>query len=195
MAFPFDARLSPDGRQATFSVMRVGPSFDAYRQSIWVASLEGGSEPRQLTLGSRRDWQGRWSSDGRWLAFVSDRRSVVEEEPGAPADREDVVQVHVMPMDRPGEARRLTDLPRGVEGYQWSPDGKWLAVRSASHAADSKADSRLRHKLGEAKPGEPPKSDYRFIDRLGYLDNAQASSPTGRATSGWSRSRPDRLDA
>src|SRR5437016_1408015 len=75
-------------------------------------------------------------------------------------------------MSIPCEARRLTDLPRGIEGFAWSPDGKWLAVRSASHAADRKADARSRHKLAEPKPGEPPARDYRFFDRLRYLDNA-----------------------
>ena len=175
IAIPFDGRLSPDGRHASFTVQRVGPSFDAYRTSIWVAATDpdgGEGEPRRLTTAARRDWHARWSPDGRRLAFLSDRRSTVEEEPAAGTDREDVTQVHVLPMDRPGEARRLTDLPRGIEGFAWSPDGKWLAVRSASHAADRKADARSRHKLADAKPGEPPARDYRFFDRLGYLDNA-----------------------
>jgi dipeptidyl aminopeptidase/acylaminoacyl peptidase len=177
MAIPFDARLTPDGRAVTFTVQRVGPSFDAYRTSIWMAELEDGAAPadgpHRVTHGGRRDWQGRVSSDGRLLAFVSDRRAVVEEEPGVDKDREDVVQVHLLPMDRPGEGRRLTDLPRGAEGYQWSPDGKWLAVRSASVAEDRREDARRRHKLGTSKPGEPPASDYRFFDRLGYMDNSE----------------------
>ncbi len=173
MVIPFDVRLSPDGCHVTFTVQRVGPAYDAYRQSIWIAPVDGSAEPRRLTLGARRDWQGRFSSDGSRLAFVSDRRGIVEEEPAAPPDREDGVQVYVLPMDRPGEARRLTDLPRGVEGYQWSPDGKWLAVRSASRAADRAADTRARRKLGPPKPGEPPASDYRFFDRLGYMDNSE----------------------
>ncbi|HYL41554.1 MAG TPA: hypothetical protein VET90_09610, partial [Candidatus Binatus sp.] len=83
MVIPFDARLSPDGRHVTFTVQRVGPSYDAYRQSIWIAGVDDGEEPRRLTLGARRDWQARFSSDGRMLAFVSDRRSVIEEEPAA----------------------------------------------------------------------------------------------------------------
>jgi len=175
MSIPFDARLSPDGRHVTFTVQRVAPGFDGYRQSIWVAGVEPGSDeaPRRLTVAAKRDWQGRFSGDGRKLAFVSDRRSLVEEEPSASPDREDVVQVHLLSMDRPGEARRLTDLPRGAEGYQWSPDGKWLAVRSASVAEDRGQDARRRHKLATSKPGEPPASDYRFFDRLGYMDNAE----------------------
>jgi len=175
MSIPFNARLSPDGRHVTFTVQRVAHGFDGYRQSIWVAGVEPGSDeaPRRLTVAAKRDWQGRFSGDGRKLAFVSDRRSLVEEEPSASPDREDVVQVHLLSMDRPGEARRLTDLPRGAEGYQWSPDGKWLAVRSASVAEDRGQDARRRHKLATSKPGEPPASDYRFFDRLGYMDNAE----------------------
>jgi dipeptidyl aminopeptidase/acylaminoacyl peptidase len=175
MSIPFDARLSPDGRHVTFTVQRVAPGYDGYRQSIWVAGVEPGSDeaPRRLTVAAKRDWQGRFSADGRKLAFVSDRRSLVEEEPGASPDREDVVQVHLLSMDRPGEAIRLTDLPRGAEGYQWSPDGNWLAVRSASVAEDRGQDARRRHKLAVSKPGEPPASDYRFFDRLGYMDNSE----------------------
>jgi dipeptidyl aminopeptidase/acylaminoacyl peptidase len=177
MAVPFDARLSPDGRVVTFTVQRVAPSYDGYRTSIWIADADAATAkaaaPRRLTQGGRRDWQGRISADGAQLAFASDRRGVIEEEPGSDKDREDVVQIHLLPMDRPGEARRLTDLPRGTEGYQWSPDGKWLAVRSASVAEDRKDDARGRHKLATSKPGEPPASDYRFFDRLGYMDNSE----------------------
>lgn len=179
IAVPSDPRLSPDGAWAAFSVQRVGPSFDAYRTSIWLAPTDAAptgaapNEARRVTLAGRRDWSARWSPDGKTLGFLSDRRAHVEEEPGTPSDREDVPQVHLLPIDRPGEARRLTDLPRGVDAFAWSPDGRWLAVRSASHAADRKEDARSRRKLGESKPGEPPARDYRFFDRLGYLENSQ----------------------
>jgi dipeptidyl aminopeptidase/acylaminoacyl peptidase len=173
---PSDPRLSPDGEWVAFTVQRVAPTFDAYRTSIWLAPTDprrGPDEARRLTTSARRDWSARWSPDGSTLAFLSDRRAHVEEEPGSPSDREDVTQVHLLPMDQPGEARRLTDLPRGVDAFAWSPDGRWLAVRSASHAADRKADARSRRKIAEPKPGEPPARDYRFFDRLGYLENSQ----------------------
>ena len=177
IAVPIDPRLSPDGAWVAFTVQQVAPTFDGYRTSIWlaptVAGGASGSESHRVTTAGRRDSSARWSPDGRWLAFLSDRRLQVEEEPGSPTDREDVNQVHLLPIDQPGEARRLTDLPRGVDGFAWSPDGRWLAVRSASHAADRAADARARRKLGEPKPGEPPARDYRFFDHLGYLDNSQ----------------------
>jgi acylaminoacyl-peptidase len=170
---PTDPRLSPDGTTVTFTVQRVRPGFDGYASAIWAASTDGSEPARQLTLGARRDLQARWSPDGSRLAFLSDRRPLFEEEPGAPADREDGMQVHLLPMAGPGEARRLTDLPRGVEAFEWSPDGTRLAVLSSSMGPDRASDARARRKAPDAKPGTPPASDYRFADRLHFQENGR----------------------
>ncbi len=171
LRIPTDPRLAPDGLAVTFTVQRVGPAFDRYATSVWIARTSGVDPPRQLTLGARRDGHARWSPDGRSIAFLSDRRAAVEEEPGVPKDREDGTQIHLLPASGPGEARRLTDLPRGVDDFSWSPDGRRLAVLSASRATNREADNRARRRLAEAKPGEPPASDYRFYDRLRYQEN------------------------
>jgi dipeptidyl aminopeptidase/acylaminoacyl peptidase len=164
-----DARLSPDGSHVAFNVLGAAPGRTEYRSSIWLASTDGSTSPRQVTLGAKSDTQPRFSPDGRSLAFLSDRRPMIEEEPGAPKDREDASQVHILPLDGPGEARRLTNLPRGVTELGWSPDGRQLAILTASRGATREADARARGKR-EAKPGEPL-SDYRYMDRLGYLAN------------------------
>ena len=167
---PTDPRLSPDGTLIAFTVQTAAPGRDAYRHAIWVAQADGSAPPRQLTLGIRHDTHPRFSPDGRTLAFLSDRRPVTEEEPDAPKDREDGTQVQLLPLDG-GEARRLTDLPRGVDGFAWSPDGTSLVVQSASHASTSKADARARGKVAPPKPGQPPTSDYRYLDRLQNMLN------------------------
>src|SRR6185369_3392086 len=89
----------------------------------------------------------RFSPDGRTLGFLSDRRPLVEDEPDRTpvdgAEREDETQVHLLPLDG-GEARRLTDLPRGVDRFEWSPDGTRLVVVSASVGATRAEDDRRR---------------------------------------------------
>jgi len=168
-----DPRISPDGRWAVITVQTVAPTSDGYRQALWLVPTEHrGGDPRRLTLGAGKDRAARFSPDGRTLAFISDRRAQVEEEPTRSAkDREDKDQVHLLPLDGPGEARRLTDLPRGVEAFEWSPDGSRLVVVTTSHGATVEEDARRRGRSRKPKPGEPPESDYRFIDRLDYMLN------------------------
>ena len=169
-------RLSPDGRLAAMTVQAVAPGFDGYRQALWLVATDGETPPRRLTLGAKHDWHARFSPDGRTLAFLSDRRTLVEEEPDRSVpegkDREDGTQVHLLPLDG-GEAHRLTDLPRGVEAFEWSPDGARLVVTSASAGAARAEDSRRRGRRQAERAGEPPSSDYRFIDRLDYMLNGK----------------------
>ena len=127
LRIPTDPRLAPNAASAAFVVQEVAAGHDGYHTAIWRIELDAGrprpgAEPQRLTTAGRHDTSPRFSPDGRTLAFLSDRRVRVEEEPGAPKDREDAVQVHLLPLDRPGEGRRLTDLPRGVTGFAWSPD-------------------------------------------------------------------------
>ena len=170
LRIPTDPRLSPDGAAVAFTLQAVAPGKDGYRHAIWAVPADGSAEARQLTLGAKHDTRPRFAPDGRTLAFLSDRRLAVEEDPDAPKDREDGVQVHLLPLAG-GEARRLTDLPRGVDNLAWSPDGGRLVVSTASRAATRAADARVRGKGGQRKPGSPPPSDYRYIDRLQYMHN------------------------
>jgi dipeptidyl aminopeptidase/acylaminoacyl peptidase len=168
LAIATDPRLSPDGRDVAFTLQAVGRGRDSYRHGIWLVPADGTGEARRLTIGARHDTQARFAPDGRSLAFLSDRRLAVEEEPDAPKDREDGVQVHLLPLAG-GEARRLTDLPRGVDSLAWAPDGRRLVVSSASLRATRAHDDRVRGRAARRGPASPPRSDFRYLDRLQYL--------------------------
>jgi dipeptidyl aminopeptidase/acylaminoacyl peptidase len=173
LRIPTDPRLSPNGSAAALTLQTSTPRHDGYRHAVWLVPLDGSGEPRQLTIGSKHDRHARFSPDGRTIAFLSDRRVQVEEDPDAPKDvkdREDANQVYVLPLDG-GEARRLTDLPRGVDGFAWSPDGARLLVMTSSRGATRTEDRRLRGLGAKPKLTDPADSDYRYIDRLGYMFN------------------------
>jgi dipeptidyl aminopeptidase/acylaminoacyl peptidase len=170
LCIPVEVRLSPDGQWLAFSVKAVAPGKDGYRTSLWIAPADGGEPARQLTIGSKTDAAPRWSSDGRTIAFLSDRGSVLQaggggRKPGpSEAPKQGGTQVWLLPFAGGGEARQLTDLPKDVEDLAWSPDGTRLCAVSC--ATDSGPERKR-----ERKPGEPPEPDIRLIDRLSYQFN------------------------
>jgi len=131
-----DPRVSPDGRRVAYVVNRIDREASAYRTAIWVAPLDGSGEPRQFTSGERSDHSPRWSPDGRWLAFVSNR------------DGEDEKKAHgelyLLPADG-GEPRRLTEAKDSVESIAWSPDSSRIAfARRVRDEAYEEEDDRKR---------------------------------------------------
>jgi acylaminoacyl-peptidase len=166
---PLEVALSPDGSRVAFVVKANNPKQDGYRLSIWLAPADGSAPARQLTLGANRETTPRWSPDGRTLAFLSDRESVLIKG-GAGTDpavseppKEGGTQVWLLPMDG-GEPRQLSRLPRDIEEMRWSPDGKRLCVVSGATSAEPEKSKR--------KPTDPPERDAHLVDRLQYMLNA-----------------------
>ncbi len=136
--------ISPDGARVAFAASRMDRETDGYRSAVYVVGADGG-EPRQFTAGAKRDLSPRWSPDGRWLAFLSERG---EEKP----------QLYVMPADG-GEAWPLTKLPFGAGVPAWSPDSRSIAF-SAKTGTPPDPDPK------KAKP-------YRRITSLKYRLNGE----------------------
>jgi dipeptidyl aminopeptidase/acylaminoacyl peptidase len=130
-----DPRLSPDGRRVAYVVTRIDGEANRYRSAIWAAPLDGSEAPEQLTSGERSDSSPRWSPDGRWLAFVSDRDGEEEKAKG---------QLYVLPADG-GEPRKLTDAKEAVESVAWSPDSRRIAfARRVPDEGYEEEDERRR---------------------------------------------------
>ena len=162
---------------------------DGYRQAVWLAPVDGSEPARRLTLGVRSDGAARFSPDGTTLAFISDRRLYVEEEPDRPTDakeREDCYQVP------PAAPRRR----RGTPAH--GPAARRERVRLVARRPDARDPDELarrddaRRTAGSAagppkpKPGEPPLSDYRLHRPAGLpvqrrrLHRRQGQPPVAR---------------
>jgi len=106
-----DARISPDGTRILYVISEAELNGNFYNSDIWVVDTEGGP-PFRLTNGPRRDDTPRWSSDGKQIAFIS--------------DRDGKNQIWLINPSR-GEAWKLTDTKNGVGSFYWSPDSSRIA--------------------------------------------------------------------
>ena len=109
-----DPQISPNGSLIACSISEIDRERDTYRSSIWL--YEDGAAPRELTLSGSSNSQPRWSPDGSYLAFLSNRAGGSS-------------QVHILPM-KGGEAIQITDLKGSVYELSWSPDSKSIAFTS-----------------------------------------------------------------
>jgi len=132
-----DPQLAPDGSQVVCTVTTADAVANAYQTHLWIVPADGRAA-WQLTSVPGKDTNPRWSPDGAWIAFISDRSGEK--------------QVWVIARDG-GEARRLTSGTLAPTELAWSPDGRWLAVvgkpqpRPGPDESDVRVISRLRYKL------------------------------------------------
>ncbi len=140
-------QVSPDGLRVAFTRVNVDDKRTGYETSIWTVATSGGEAPIKMTNG-KHDGQPRWSPDGKRLAFV---RGGDKDETGKPKPP----QIAILSLAG-GEARIVTDLPKGAAGPVWSRDSKRIAFMSETTPDDIAKAERKKNsaKAGENKPGE-----------------------------------------
>ena len=117
-----DPQVSPDGRLVAYVVESLNEEKDGYQTDVWLVPASGG-EARPLASSPAADESPRWSPDGKWVAFLSERPR-----PGAkPDDSGDAKRQIWLIRPDGGEAMPLTSAAGAVSGFEWSADGKGIA--------------------------------------------------------------------
>lgn len=133
---PEDPRVSPNGQWVAFAVGPVGKAGEHPTSAIWIAPVDASAPARKLTAGAANDRAPRWSPDGRWLYFASDRL-----ERGK-------AQVHRIALDG-GEAEPLTGWAGGIAGFVPLLDGQRIAFMAKDEPTAE--DDRREHERDDAR--------------------------------------------
>jgi len=67
-----DAQISPDGSKVVYVVSESAPDRSRMVSRLWITPTAGG-ESKRLTTGDASESTPRWSPDGKWVAFYSNR--------------------------------------------------------------------------------------------------------------------------
>jgi dipeptidyl aminopeptidase/acylaminoacyl peptidase len=126
VSFPA-VELSPDGNSVVIATERADWEQQSFRTDLWLYRGDGkGSSFIQLTQ-SGHDSDPRWSPDGRWIAFLSDRKTGSQKSGDSDADTKDegVNQIYLISPNG-GEAFAVTQGEEEVHSFSWSSDSQTL---------------------------------------------------------------------
>lgn len=119
--------ISPDGSSVVIGTERADWDQQIFRSDLWLYHDDGkGGSLIQLTQ-SGHDSEPRWSPDGRWIAFLSERKASTDKGGDSDSDSKDEPpsQVYLISPNG-GEAFPVTQGEEDVHTFSWSADSQTI---------------------------------------------------------------------
>src|SRR5271168_2833549 len=125
--------ISPDGSSVVIVTERADWDQKIFRTDLWLYRDDGKSGSLIQLTQSGHDSEPRWSPDGRWIAFLSERKSPSEKDSDSDDDKKkddkkkdkddkaDISQIYLI-SPAGGEALPLTQGEEEVHTFSWSAD-------------------------------------------------------------------------
>lgn len=151
-----DPQISPDGKWVAYTVTTKELSDDKNVDRVWMVPTAGG-DAIPMTVEEYSSSHPRWSPDGKFLAFLSERSDGKK-------------QIWILNREG-GEAQELTSTMQDVDDFVWSPESDRIALVLQDASPDEIAASKLPDPAQyKAKPRPWVIDRLHFKeDEIGYL--------------------------
>jgi dipeptidyl aminopeptidase/acylaminoacyl peptidase len=132
-------RVAPDGKRIVYTVSEAMTTADRseYVTQIWLGVVAT-KQNFPLTFGEKSSTNPKWSPDGNWIAFTSNRKD----------GKNNLYLLNV----NGGEAQPLTDLKSSIGDFEWAPNGQSIAFTMT----DAKTEDEEKN--------DKAKNDFRWVD-------------------------------
>ncbi|MFZ0286665.1 MAG: hypothetical protein WAL32_15675, partial [Terriglobales bacterium] len=172
-------QLSSDGHSLVFMTERADWNRSIYRDDLWLYRDEGKGTLTQLTQ-SGHDTDPQWSPDGRWIAFLSERKP---ENDSANDSADEVTQLYLISSSG-GEAFPVTNGDESIHAFTWSSDSRTLYLATRIPWTDEQKDDYKKEWKDVLRYRGSERGDKIFS-----LDLAEALAR--HAVRGTSKEKPD----
>lgn len=132
-------RVSPDGKRIVYTISEAAttPEKSEYVTQIWMGVVAT-KQNFPLTFGEKSSTNPKWSPDGNWIAFTSNRK-------------DNKNNLYLLSING-GEAEPLTDLKSSIGNFEWAPNGHSIAFTMT----DAKTEDEEKN--------DKAKNDFRWVD-------------------------------
>ncbi|HVN22105.1 MAG TPA: hypothetical protein VMU05_25185, partial [Dongiaceae bacterium] len=135
--------LSPDGNSVVIATDRADWDQQIFRTDLWLYR-EGSKTLVQLTQ-SGHDSDPKWSADGEWIAFLSERKNPAgKSDDSESKDKDDVSQLYLISPNG-GEAFPVTQGEEDVHTFSWSSDSQTIYYATRQPWTKQQKDDYKNH--------------------------------------------------
>ena len=136
--------ISPDGNSVVIATELPDWDQERFRGDLWLYD-DGAKSIIQLTQ-SGHDSEPKWSPDGKWIAFTSDRKTEAGKSSDSDSDSKDepVSQIYLI-SPHGGEAIRITQGEEEVHAFAWSGDSQKVYFATRQPWTKAQRDAYKEH--------------------------------------------------
>ena len=195
VSFP-SVEISPDGNSVVITAERADWDQQIFRKDLWLFPSDSNAGSLIQLTQSGHDSEPRWSPDGKWIAFLSERKSSGGK--GADGDDDDsgskgegTAQIYLI-SPQGGEAVQLTEGDEEVHAFSWSADSKAIFFATRQPWTKSQRDQYKQQWKDVVEYRTAERGDTLFaLDLMDALARHQAAAAKVEKKEGEPEHQPD----